>query len=128
MSAYRHKHASKKFKTKRKTKDLDEIEADTEPENATKLLNQPVDYDVAGAAQFYCLHCARYFVDDRAMTEHFRGKAHKRRLKDLENGQYTQEEADAAGGMGSYRAPKRRKFETQPYVEKMDPVNTQQNE
>ena len=46
------------MKTKRRTKDADEVEEDMKPQNAKKLLNQEVDYDQTGNAQFYCLHCA----------------------------------------------------------------------
>ena len=46
------------MKSKRKTKDVDEIEKDMKPVNAEKLLNQEIDYDMPGNAQFYCLHCA----------------------------------------------------------------------
>ncbi|KAG7247179.1 hypothetical protein CRUP_006287, partial [Coryphaenoides rupestris] len=41
----RHKNISKKWKTKRRTKDLDEIHSDMKPETAAKLLHQEVDYD-----------------------------------------------------------------------------------
>ena len=47
-----------KYRTRRKTKDHDEVQADMKPEAAKRLLNQAVDYDVVGNAQFYCLHCA----------------------------------------------------------------------
>ncbi len=49
---------SKTWKTKRRTKDHDQIHADMIPANAVKLLKQDVDYDVTGCAQHYCLHCA----------------------------------------------------------------------
>jgi len=52
------KHIAKTWKTKRRTKDLDQIHADMIPGNAAKLLKQEVDYDVTGSAQHYCLHCA----------------------------------------------------------------------
>lgn len=52
------KRMHNKFKTKRKTKDVDEIEEDMKPENANKLLHQEIDYDATGNAQFYCIHCA----------------------------------------------------------------------
>lgn len=48
----------KQLKIKRRTRDLDEIDKDLEPTNAESLLNQPVDIDLPGCAQFYCLHCA----------------------------------------------------------------------
>ncbi len=46
------------LKTKRKTKDLDEVQANMAAETARQLLNQPIDYDVPGAGQHYCLYCA----------------------------------------------------------------------
>lgn len=103
----------RKLKTKRRTKDLDEIDNDMIEENARKLLHQEIDLDKPGSAQFYCLHCARYFIDEHALKEHFRTKAHKRRLKALELEPYTIEESERAAGKGSYQTPKRRKVETQ---------------
>ena len=47
-----------KYRTRRKTKDLDQIHEDMKPANAEKLLHQAIDYDKAGSGQFYCLHCA----------------------------------------------------------------------
>lgn len=52
------KNISKTWKTKRRTKDLDQIHADMRPDQAAQLLKQDVDYDVTGCAQHYCLHCA----------------------------------------------------------------------
>lgn len=52
------KPLKEKYRTKRKTKDLDQIHVDMRPENSERLLNQDVDLDKAGAGQFYCLHCA----------------------------------------------------------------------
>ncbi|CAF0790680.1 unnamed protein product [Brachionus calyciflorus] len=107
-------HLHKIYKTKRKTKDHDQIHVDLKIKNAYELLNQSVDNDVPGAAQNYCVHCARYFVDEKALKEHFRTKLHKRRMKALETEPYTQEEAKRAAGMGSYVAPKKFEIKTQP--------------
>jgi hypothetical protein len=52
------KPLKEKYRTRRKTKDLDQIFEDMLPKNANKLLHQEVDFDKAGNAQFYCLHCA----------------------------------------------------------------------
>lgn len=106
-------HLKKKWRTKRRTKDLDQIDEDLKEENAEKLLKQQVDTDKPGKAQFYCLHCARYFINDQALNEHFRTKVHKRRMKALELEPYTIEESEKAGGLGSYTAPQKRKIETQ---------------
>ncbi|GFU12627.1 zinc finger protein 593 homolog [Nephila pilipes] len=103
----------KELKMNRRSKDLDEIDQDLESQNAEKLLNQSLDIEVAGGAQHYCLHCARYFIDDHALQAHFRTKVHKRRLKALETEPYTVQEAEAAAGIGTYIAPKKRKMSTQ---------------
>ncbi|KAH9500643.1 hypothetical protein Btru_077182 [Bulinus truncatus] len=114
MGRYRRKKMHKgdkplkeKYKTKRRTRDLDQIHEDLKsPES---LMKQAVDLDKPGAAQFYCLTCAKYFINDTALKDHFKSKPHKRRLKALETEPYTQEEADRAAGMGSYVAPKKLK-------------------
>ena len=83
--------------------------------NADELLNQEVDLDKPGFAQNYCLHCAKYFIDERAITDHFKTKVHKRRMKALQDEPYTEKEADLAAGRGSYKTqPAKRKMETQP--------------
>lgn len=52
------KSQKKKYRTKRRTKDLDQIQNDMMPPNAKKLTHQPVDPDLPGEGQHYCLHCA----------------------------------------------------------------------
>ena len=52
------KSIKKKHRTRRRTKDLDQIAEDMEPENAQKLTNQIRDQDLPGEGQHYCLHCA----------------------------------------------------------------------
>jgi len=52
-----------KYRTRRKTKDHDQIHMDLKPEHAAELLKQAVDYDVIGNAQHYCLTCAQYFIN-----------------------------------------------------------------
>lgn len=76
-------------------------------------MNQTVDLDLPGAAQHYCLHCARYFIDDQALTEHFKTKVHKRRLKALELEPYSIEDSERAGGYGNFKLPSKRKIITQ---------------
>ncbi|XP_060734942.1 zinc finger protein 593 [Tachysurus vachellii] len=114
------KNIAKTWKTKRRTKDLDQIHTDMIPANAANLLKQEVDYDVTGFAQHYCLHCARYFVDLKALKEHFKTKVHKRRLKQLKEEPYTQAEAERAAGMGSYVPPKKVEVHTQQVEEDME--------
>lgn len=81
-------------------------------ENVEKLLNQEVEFDKPGAAQHYCIHCARYFINESALRDHFTTKVHKRRLKALELQPYSIEESERAAGKGNYVAPRKRKIET----------------
>lgn len=77
-------------------------------------MNQNVDLDTPGFAQFYCLHCAKYFIDDQAMQAHFKTKVHKRRMKALELEPYSIEESERAAGQGNYKKAEKRNIETQP--------------
>lgn len=76
-----------------------------------------MDLDKPGFAQFYCLHCAKYFIDDHSLQQHFRTKVHKRRLKALELEPYSIEESERAAGHGSFKAAEKRIIETQPTKE-----------
>ncbi len=58
MGKAEHKGMKNPYKTKNRTKDVDEINEDMKPQNSSKLLNQKIDHDMPGNAQFYCLHCA----------------------------------------------------------------------
>lgn len=92
---------------------LEQIDEDLKTKSE-ELLNQQVDLEKPGFAQFYCLHCAKYFIDDHSMQAHFRTKVHKRRLKALELEPYSIEEAERAAGHGSYIKAEKRIMETQP--------------
>lgn len=76
-----------------------------------------MDFDKPGSAQHYCVHCARYFINETALNDHFKTKVHKRRLKALELEPYSIEESERAAGHGSWKAPVKRKIETQKPVE-----------
>ena len=52
------KPLKEKYRLRRKTKDLDQIQTDMLPGKSDELLKQDVDLDKPGAAQHYCLHCA----------------------------------------------------------------------
>lgn len=95
-----------------------QIDDDLQRDNVDKLLHQEVDIDKPGGAQHYCVHCARYFINQQALGEHFRTKVHKRRLKALELEPYTIEESERAAGIGNWKAPVKRKIETQTPVSK----------
>lgn len=89
-----------KFKTKRYTRDLDQIlYTDMNSEKSIqKLEHQSYDETKPGLGQYYCIPCAKYFETLHAKSNHQRGKVHKRRLRQLKDIPYTPEEANAAAG------------------------------
>merc|ERR1712203_810583 len=105
-------HLKKGSRAKRKTKDLDEVDNDLQEGKVEKFLKQDIDFDKPGLGQFYCVHCAKDFIDSHAFQGHIKSKPHKRRLHALKTDPYTIEESERAAGMGSYVMPKKRKMET----------------
>jgi len=82
-----------------RTKDLDQVADDLKPENYDKLKNQPLDLDLPGNGEYYCVHCARYFISEKAIDTHFISKEHKKRIKVTKETPYTQKEAEMAVGL-----------------------------
>ncbi|CAG0904596.1 unnamed protein product [Cyprideis torosa] len=100
----------KVFKTKRKQACLDEVfERCVKANSASKPVPQaaPLDPDLPGDGQFHCIPCDRYFQDQEPLTQHFKSKLHKRRMKALQVTPYSVAEAEAAGGTGSYVPPQK---------------------
>ena len=96
--------------TKRRARDIDQIQDDlrAQVENPGKVAaesralqssTQPLNDDLPGRGQFYCVETARHFESAHALAAHKKTKAYKKRLKRLAEKQFTQEEADAAGGV-----------------------------
>ena len=105
----RHAHCKKKgFKksrsTKRRTKDLDELqEAFRRGKQGFGVVGVTktfeYDPDLPGGGQFYCAETDRHFMDAKSLAAHKKTKAYKKQLKLLKEKQYTQAEADEAAGM-----------------------------
>ncbi|KAI3738263.1 hypothetical protein L2E82_28286 [Cichorium intybus] len=69
------------------------------PEDEKVVL--PLDEDLPGMGQYYCLHCDRYFANVTVRDDHFKTKKHKKRLKIMAGPKpHTQLDADLAAGMG----------------------------
>lgn len=93
------RYSVKRYKTKRRTRDLDLIFNDlSTPESIQKLKQQEEDENLPGLGQYYCIQCAKYFFDNTSLKGHLRGKIHKRRVKELKVNPYTNLEAEAAAG------------------------------
>ena len=56
--ANKDKSAKRSYKTKRRTRDVDLIHADIQPEALSKTLHREVDGDLPGLGMIYCVHCA----------------------------------------------------------------------
>lgn len=94
------RYSVKRYKTKRRTKDLDLIYNDlSRKESIVALKNQPLDENKPGLGQYYDIHCAKYFETQLALDRHLKGKPHKRRVKELKERPYTPLEAEAAAGV-----------------------------
>lgn len=94
------RYSVKRYKTKRMVRQLDLIYDDLQSkESITKLKDQPLDETKPGMGQFYCIHCAKYFENQHAITGHYKSKVHKRRLKELKVKPYTPLESEAASGL-----------------------------
>ncbi|KAI6228862.1 Zinc finger protein-like protein [Aphelenchoides fujianensis] len=97
------KHSQPNKVRKRKHKDLDQIHEDLKPWKVARLTTaHPVDVDLPGEGQFYCVECARYLVDQETLDKHRKSKVHKQQVKRLKDVPYTQAEAEAAGGLGNH--------------------------
>jgi bud site selection protein 20 len=93
------KGTHKQLKLKHYAKDIDQVVHDLKPENEKVLKNQEKDEDLPGQGQFYCVECARYFINNNSLNDHIRSKPHKKRLRELKTKPYSQEEAERAAGM-----------------------------
>ena len=81
------------MKAKRFVKHNDQRFEDLKPENMEKMLHQPMDENLPGLGQFYCIECAKYFVSTIAMNCHQKTRQHKKQVKDLKTQPYNLKEA-----------------------------------
>lgn len=94
------RYSVKRYKTKRRTRDLDLIYDDISLQSRIQQLKkQELDEDKPGLGQYYCIECAKYFESQQTLERHTKSKVHKRRLKDLKQRPYTTLEAEAASGV-----------------------------
>lgn len=102
-------------RTRNYKRDADQIVfEDLVPEVTQALLNQPMQEELAGLGQHYCVTCARYFISENAIVLHRKTKEHKKRFKIVTKEEpYSIEEAERAGGLRpAANAPKRvKKFD-----------------
>lgn len=72
----------------------DQIYEDLQPENLEKIKQKEADVELPGLGQFYCVACARHFMNTTALTDHCKTKEHKRRKKVLQEKPFDHKEAE----------------------------------
>eukprot|EP01094_Clydonella_sp_ATCC50884_P007804 TRINITY_DN1704_c0_g1_i1.p1 TRINITY_DN1704_c0_g1~~TRINITY_DN1704_c0_g1_i1.p1 ORF type:complete len:155 (-),score=49.68 TRINITY_DN1704_c0_g1_i1:426-854(-) len=82
------------YKGKHRRKDADTLFDDMH-ERAEKLNNQPVDYDLPGLGQHYCIPCGKYYITEEALSIHQKSKVHKRAVKMIKEEPYRGPDAEA---------------------------------
>ena len=93
----RNKTFHKSKKTKNYRRDIDQIHDDNKAENIEKYMNQPINDQLPGFGQFYCISCARHFVNKTAIEGHFKTKDHKKQIKTLKDTPYSIKESEEYG-------------------------------
>ncbi|KAK7719273.1 hypothetical protein SLS57_005772 [Botryosphaeria dothidea] len=92
--------AQSKKKTRRYTRDLDQIHADLRSERHLQLYKETkAEEDLPALGKFYCKECAKWFENNDNFVAHKRGKPHKRMLRQLREEPHTQKESEAAIGL-----------------------------
>lgn len=87
-------------KTRRKTRDLDQIHADLRSKRHLEQYTETkAPEDLPGFGQWYCIECAKWFESETNFVKHGKGKPHKRRVRQLKEEPYSQKEAEAAVGL-----------------------------
>ncbi|KAJ5898795.1 Zinc finger protein bud20 [Penicillium taxi] len=97
-----------RHKTKRHTRDFDQVCADIKSARHLELYKNTKDVeDLPGLGRHYCIECSKWFESEYNMKAHKKGKIHKRRLRDLKGEPHTQQSAEAAVGLGKVDNGKR---------------------
>lgn len=55
--------------------------------------------DLPANGKYSCLKCDVYFRDENTLEQHFKTKAHKRRVKEFDTKQHTTDDAEKAAGL-----------------------------
>ena len=72
--------ANSKKKTRRYTRDLDQVHADLRSERHLEQFKETKAVeDLPGLGQWYCKECAKFFESEANHAAHLKGKVHKRR-------------------------------------------------
>lgn len=101
-----------KTKTRRKTRDIDQVAADLLSPRHLELFHETKDaVDLPGLGQHYCIPCAKWFDTEYNLTTHRKSKPHRRQLKQLRDGPYTHKDASEVAGLRIDNGPEKPKTE-----------------
>ncbi|KAF2788017.1 hypothetical protein K505DRAFT_329254 [Melanomma pulvis-pyrius CBS 109.77] len=91
-----------KKKTRRHTRDVDQVHADLRSErHLAQFKDTKHIEDLPGLGEFYCKECAKWFESEANMSAHQKGKVHKRRVRALRDEPHDHKAAQAAVGLFS---------------------------
>lgn len=94
--------AVRKIKTKRRTRDYDQVRADIDsPKHLTQYKATKDAEDLPGLGKHYCVECSKWFESEYNLVAHTKGKNHKRRLRLLREEPHSQKIAEAAVGLST---------------------------
>lgn len=72
--------ADSKKKTRRYTRDVDQVAADLNDSRHLELhLQTKAADDLPAGGQYHCVECAKFFESEHNFVEHRKGQNHKRR-------------------------------------------------
>lgn len=89
-----HRQVSRMAKTKRRTKDVDEILEMLNPENVEKIRNRDPDPLLPGDGMHFCIICDRYFISEDALEAHKATGKHKFQIKRIKEGGISSKETE----------------------------------
>lgn len=89
-----HRQVSRMAKTKRRTKDVDEILEMLNPENVEKIRNRDPDPLLPGDGMHFCIICDRYFISAEALETHKVTGKHKFQVKRVKEGGISPKETE----------------------------------
>ncbi|KAK2938921.1 Zinc finger, double-stranded RNA binding [Fusarium oxysporum f. sp. vasinfectum] len=100
-------------KTRRKTRDVDQVKADLmSPKHLKQFMETKAAEDLPGLGRHYCVECSKWFDTDATLVSHQR-ESLIREVKQIAEGPYTQQEAEAAVGLRTDNGDRKRTFADQ---------------
>ncbi|KAI5283550.1 Bud site selection protein 20 [Ascosphaera aggregata] len=92
--------ALRRIKTKRRTRDYDQVIADISSAKHLKQYKETKHVEgLPALGAFYCVECSKWFESEHNLLAHRKGKSHKRRVRLLKEEPHSQKLAEAAIGL-----------------------------